>query len=227
MTRKPYPSNVSDEEWSVVAPSLTLMTEDAPQRNHSLREVFNGFRRITRTGASWRMLPNDLPPWHAVDRQPRRWLAARVFETLVHDVRIPLRAIDGRAPAPRAVIADARTMPSTPEGGARAGDDGHQRRKGGKVHLAGDALGQRPGTRPGRHVGGPGAGRRWRVVEVAFADQGYTGEQPAADAHPRGTRLEVRQTAGRQTRLRAAAAPLGGGAQLRPDGTLSLAGARR
>jgi Putative transposase of IS4/5 family (DUF4096) len=51
MNRKPYPSDVSDEEWSFVAPYLTLMTEDAPQREHNLREVFNGLRWIVRTGA--------------------------------------------------------------------------------------------------------------------------------------------------------------------------------
>ncbi len=63
MTRRPYLGDVSDEEWAFVAPSLTFMTEDTPQRDHSLREVFNGLRRIVRTGAPWRMMPNDLPPW--------------------------------------------------------------------------------------------------------------------------------------------------------------------
>jgi transposase len=51
MGRKAYPSDVSDEEWALVAPYLTLMTEDAPQRDHPLREVFNGLRWIVRTGA--------------------------------------------------------------------------------------------------------------------------------------------------------------------------------
>jgi transposase len=49
MERKPYPSDVSDDEWSFVAPNLTLMKEDAPQREHDLREVFNGLRWIVRT----------------------------------------------------------------------------------------------------------------------------------------------------------------------------------
>lgn len=61
MNRKAYPSDVSDEEWSFVAPYLTLMTEEAPQREHDLREVFNGLRWIVRTGAQWRMMPHDLP----------------------------------------------------------------------------------------------------------------------------------------------------------------------
>src|SRR5947209_13983731 len=71
MKRTPYPSDVSDDEWSFVAPYLTLMTEEAPQREHSLREVFNGLRWIVRTGAQWRMMPHDLPPWAAVYQQTR------------------------------------------------------------------------------------------------------------------------------------------------------------
>src|SRR5215213_5438553 len=50
-TRKPYPSDVSDEEWEFVAPYLALVREDAPQRNHDLREVFNGLRWVVRTGS--------------------------------------------------------------------------------------------------------------------------------------------------------------------------------
>jgi Putative transposase of IS4/5 family (DUF4096) len=62
MDRKAYPSDVSDEEWALVAPHLTLMTEDAPQRDFPLREVFNGLRYIVRTGAPWRLMSHDLPP---------------------------------------------------------------------------------------------------------------------------------------------------------------------
>ena len=139
--RKPYPSDVSDEEWAFVAPYLTLMKEDAPQRDHSLREVFNGLRWLVRTGAEWRMLPHDLPPSHTVYQQLRRWQRAGAFEAIVHDVRMLLREITERAPQPRAVVLDSRTLQATPESGARAGYDGAKRRKGSKVHLAVDTLG--------------------------------------------------------------------------------------
>jgi transposase len=201
MTREPYPSDVSDDEWAFVAPYLTLMTEDAPQRDYPLREVFNGLRYIARSGAQWRMLPNDLPPWSAVYQQTQRWLKAGVFEALVHDLRSLLREIAERAPQPSAAIFDARTLQSTPESGARAGYDGHKRRKGSKVHIAVDTLGQllallvTPANEQERaqvaelaeqvqHVTG-------QTVEVAFVDQGYTGEQPAEDAASHGIRLEV------------------------------------
>jgi transposase len=68
-TRKPYPTDVSDEEWAFVVPYLTLMTPDAPQREHNLREVFNATRWIVRAGAPWRYLPNDFPRWEAVYQQ--------------------------------------------------------------------------------------------------------------------------------------------------------------
>ena len=67
--RKPYPTDVSDEEWSFVAPYLTLMTEDAPQQVHDLREVFNALRWMVRAGAPWRTLPTNFPPWAAVWRR--------------------------------------------------------------------------------------------------------------------------------------------------------------
>lgn len=60
MIRKSYPSDVSDDEWAFVAPYLTLMRGDAPQRDYDLREVFNALRWIVRAGAPWRI---DLPPW--------------------------------------------------------------------------------------------------------------------------------------------------------------------
>ena len=71
MERKAYPTDVSEDEWAFVAPDLTLMSEEAPQREHSLREVFNGLRWLVRSGASWRMMPHDLPPWAAVYQQTR------------------------------------------------------------------------------------------------------------------------------------------------------------
>jgi transposase len=118
MDRHPYPSDVSDDEWAFVAPYLTLMTEDAPQRDYPLREVFNALRWLARSGAQWRMLPNDLPPWTAVYQQTRRWLKAGVFESLVHDLRMLLRDIADRAPQPSATSLDSRTLQASPESGA-------------------------------------------------------------------------------------------------------------
>src|ERR1700736_2010803 len=94
--RKPYPSDVSDEEWSLVAPYLTLMREDASQREHALRELFNRLRYVICYGIAWRAMPNDLPPWFAVYQQSQRWLAAGCFEASAQDLRALLRLTSGR-----------------------------------------------------------------------------------------------------------------------------------
>lgn len=200
-TRKPYPSDVSDDEWAFVAPYLTLMTEDAPQRRYDLREVFNAVRWIVRTGAQWRMLPTNFPPWPAVYQQMQRWIAAGSFEAITHDLRAILRWAEGRADDPTAVILDGRTVQSTPESGGRAGYDGYKRRNGSKVHMAVDTLGHLLAV----HVTPANEQERAQVgtlaeavqeatgttVELAYVDSGYTGTKPAAEAAAHGMQLEV------------------------------------
>jgi transposase len=100
MTRKGYLSDASDGERAFVAPDLTLMREDAPQLGHSLREVFSGLRYIVRPRMQWRMMPNDLPPWHTVYQQTQRSLKAGVCEDMVHDLRMLMNEIDGRMQRP-------------------------------------------------------------------------------------------------------------------------------
>ena len=200
-TRKPYPSDVSDEEWAFVAPYLTLMTEDAPQRDHPLREVFNSLRWVVRCGAQWRMLPHDLPPWYTVYQQTRHWLKAGVFEQITHDLRRLLREVEDRAPDPRAVIFDGRTVQSTPESGERAGYDGHKKKNGSKVHIAVDTLGHllavvvTPANEQERaqveELARKVQEATGESVEVAFVDQGYTGDDALKAAEGQGIRLEV------------------------------------
>lgn len=115
---KPYPSDVTDEEWGLVAPHLTLLPKESDQRIYPLRDVFDGLRYVVRTGIPWRAMPHDLPPWHTVYDQARRWLRAGCFEHLAHDLRAVLRLAEGRAEEPTAAILDSRTLRSTPESGS-------------------------------------------------------------------------------------------------------------
>ena len=95
-TRKSYPSDVTDVEWEFLWPYLTLMREDAPQREYTLRDLFDAMRYVVKTGCQWRYLPHDFPPWAAVYQQARRWLAAHVFEDAAHDLREMIRlAVEG------------------------------------------------------------------------------------------------------------------------------------
>jgi transposase len=201
MARKPYPSDVTDEEWDFVAPYLTLMKPDAPQRAHDLREVFNGMRWIVRTGSPWRYLPNDLPPWEAVYQQGQRWLAAGVFEAITQDLRRILRVLDGRHEEPTAAVFDSRTLQSTPESGHRGGYDGAKRKNGSKVHMAVDTLGHllslhvTAADRQDREQVGKLARdvqkQTGRSVELAYVDQGYTGERAAGAASKQKIELKV------------------------------------
>ena len=200
-SRKPYPSDVSDEEWAFVAPYLALVREDAPQREHDLREVLNGLRWIVRTGSAWRYMPHDLPPWEAIYQQTQRWLKAGVFEEMIHDLRVLLRLSKGRASEPSAAILDSRTLRSTPESGPQGGYDGHKGKQGSKVHAAVDTLGHLLALR----VSPANEDDRKQVeklaeeiqqataenIEIAYVDQGYTGERASELAAEHGIRLEV------------------------------------
>src|SRR5215210_892862 len=113
-----YPTHVTDQEWEFCVTYLTLMKEEAPQREHALRAIFNALRWMVRAGCPWRLLPHDLPPWTAVPQQTLRWIKAGCFEAMAHDLRMVLRELS-----------------------ARASHDGHKRRQGSKVHIAVDTLG--------------------------------------------------------------------------------------
>ena len=201
MTFKGYPSDVSDAEWAFVAPYLTLMTEDAPQREHNLRDVFNALRWMVRSGSPWRYLPNNFPRWEAVYQQTQRWLKAGCFEAMVHDLRLALRVLQERQPTPTAAIYDSRVLSCTPESGQRAGYNGHKRRKGSKVHVAVDTLGHllalkvTPAKEDDRTQVEALSQELQEVtgetVEIAYVDQGYSGEDAAAQAQKHGIELVV------------------------------------
>jgi transposase len=203
MPRKyePYPSDVSEEEWEFCAMYLTLMDEEAPQREYPLRAVFNALRYFVRAGCPWRLMPHDLPPWRAVYEQTQRWNKAGCFEAMAHDLRMVRRALAERKEQPTAVILDSRTLQSTPESGARSGYDGAKRRKGSKLHAAVDTLGHLLALK----VTAANEEDRAQVealaakvqavtgqtVQLAYVDQGYTGERAATAAQAHGLRLEV------------------------------------
>lgn len=184
-----------------MAPYLCLMKEEAPQRTHSLRAVFDALRYMVRAGCPWRLLPNDLPSWQIVHQQAQRWLAAGVFEAMTHDLRMILRLVADRPEQPTAAVLDARTLQGSVESGPRSGYDGHKKRKGAKVHLAVDTLGHLLAA----HVSAANENERAHVdqlltnvqvatgqsVEVAFVDSGYNGEAAAAVATEHGIQLQV------------------------------------
>src|SRR6516165_10108903 len=200
-TRKSYPSDVTDAEWEFLVPYLSLMREDAPQREYPLRVLFNAIRYVVKTGCQWRYLPHDFPPWTAVYQQARHWMHAGVFEQIAHDLRAIVRFLDEREPEPTATIFDGRTIQSTPESGDRAGYDGAKTKKGSKVHAAVDTLENLLALK----ITAANEQERAEVeelakkvqevtggtVEIAFVDQGYTGEDAAQRAEQAQIKLTV------------------------------------
>lgn len=199
--RKPYPSDVSDEEWVFVEPFLTLIRPDSAQREHDLREIYNGVRYVMRTGCPWRYVPHDLPPWWAVYQQHLRWIDAGCYEELLEAARELARTTAKREPQPTAAVFDGRTIRSTPESGNRAGYDGHKKTNGSKVHLSADTMGNPLALA----VSAADEQERAYVdelsektqiatknsVEKAWVDQGYTGEAAADAAKEHGIELVV------------------------------------
>src|SRR5215216_3782234 len=211
-TRKPYPSDVSDEEWAFVAPYLALLREDAPQLTHDLREVLNGLRWVVRTGSAWRYMPHDLPPWEAVYQQTRRWLSAGLFEEMVHDLHLLFcdfqragcqsrrrrySTLALYAPPRRVALGAATTERSerrAQEGARGGGDLGAPARL---ARYSGKRAGQRADGRVGpshprrnRRVGGVG-------VRGAGLQRGTSGLRSRGAWHPFGDG----QASGEQTRL--------------------------
>jgi transposase len=139
--------------------------------------------------------------FRVVYQQTQRWVAAGCFTALVDDLRLLLREAKGRNRQPSAAILDSRTLQSTSESGGHAGYDGAKRRKGSKVHAAVDTLGHlltrlfTPANEQDRAQVGELAQAIQEVtgshVEVAFVDQGYTGDAAAGAAKEHGIRLEV------------------------------------
>jgi transposase len=202
--RKPYPGDVTDEEWAFVAPYLTLMTPTAPQRRDDLREGFNGLRYPVRTGSQWRYLPHDFPPWEAVYQPAQRRLAAGRFAAMADDLRALGREAAGREPQPTAAILDGRTRQSTPESGHRAGCGGHNMRNGSKLPAAVDPLGHllvarsTPANDQERAQVAELADEVQAVagttVETAFVDRGFTGAEPAEAAADDGIEVVVERS---------------------------------
>jgi len=128
-------------------------------------------------------------------------MAAGCFEAIVHDLRVLLRRAQDRAGQPTAAILDSRTLQSTPESGARAGYDGYKRRRGSKVHAAGDTLGHllalvvTPADAQDRaqveQLAAAVQEATGEHVELAWVDQGYTGDEPAQAAARQGIELVV------------------------------------
>ena len=207
-SRRPYPSDLSDAEWALLAPLLPAPKPSGRPRRWSDRLIADAVFYVLRSGCAWRMLPDSFPPWSTVFSRFRR---RRLDGTLrcAHDVlRALTRQQAGRTPDASAAIIDSQSAKTTGVGGPARGYDGGKRLKGRERHILVDVMSlllavcvhaadvqDRAGARLLVEATAP---TELPSLGLVWADQGYTGALAAWLHDTRGWRLEVVRHTDRQ-----------------------------
>jgi putative transposase len=139
--RKPYPTDLSDAEWTRLRSYLPSLKAETRLRTHSLRDVLDAIFYIVRSGCAWRLLPHDFPPWSSVYYHFRRFRLSGLWSLILKGVRADERKRVGKDPQPTAAIIDSQSVKTTEESAHPSGYDAHKNVKGRKRHLLVDTLG--------------------------------------------------------------------------------------
>lgn len=141
LSRKPYPSDLTDAQWQILAPFIPAPAPDSPREPIARREIVNGILYLLRTGCSWRQMPHDLPNGKTVYHYFRRWKRDGIWEKAMTSVRREVRTQMGRDPEPSAAIIDSQSIKTSPVRGSERGFDGGKKNLGTQATSAGRYAG--------------------------------------------------------------------------------------